>query len=273
MSAQRVCSCIGCELCCSRPSSDRSLLHHVDEALAEALVVCRNMREPPASQAHASLPPHLGRGITPVDCDGNAELPMLGGACTFRRSKPLGMIKGLREILWQTLEAGGTWSAATRIHQLGDASVDYSWLWQLNLHHCSVWDADKFVRFRLGSAGPLEPNVCAVCHPGSTKALHMLVVAIYETTRRHHAVANLVHEADKNCGLTAETAVPGLGHRLASSGHTHVCSKQLRLLVLSLHAFGAGVDCTNTAVATDLANGCLHLATFRRENISYTPIM
>ena len=34
--------------------------------------------------------------------------PMLGGACTFRRSKPLGMLKGLREILWQTLEAGGT---------------------------------------------------------------------------------------------------------------------------------------------------------------------
>ena len=91
---------------------------------------------------------------------------MLGGACTFRRPKPLGMLKGLREILWQTLEAGGTWSAATRIHQLGDASVDYSWLWQLNLHHCSVWDAAKFVLFRLGSAGPLEPNVCAVCHPG-----------------------------------------------------------------------------------------------------------
>ena len=122
----------------------RPLLHHVDEALAEALVVCRNMREPPAFQARASLPPHLGRGITPVDCDGNAELPHARRRVHVQKINTPWNDKGLREILWQTLGAGATWSAATRIHELSDVSVDYCWLWQLNLHHCSVWDEDKF---------------------------------------------------------------------------------------------------------------------------------
>ena len=61
-----------------RHSSDRPLLHHLDEALAEALVVCRNKRhgdEPPPSQAHDSLPLHLGRSITLRDRHGDDELP------------------------------------------------------------------------------------------------------------------------------------------------------------------------------------------------------
>ena len=80
-------------------------------------------------------------------------------------------------------EAEGTWSACTRTHQPSDVSVDHSWLWQLNPHHGSVWHADKFVdcaRFRYGGAGPLELIVCAVCHPGSTKALHTLLAAPFE---------------------------------------------------------------------------------------------
>ena len=34
--------------------------------------------------------------------------------------------KGLREILWQTVEAEGRWSACTRIHEITGPSVDHS---------------------------------------------------------------------------------------------------------------------------------------------------
>ena len=101
-----------------RHSSDRPLLHHLDEALAEALVVCCNKRhgdEPPPSQAHASLPLHLGRGITPVDCVGDDELPSRQ-RMHVQKIKSSWNDKGLRVILWQTVEAEGSWSTCTRIH-------------------------------------------------------------------------------------------------------------------------------------------------------------
>ena len=80
-----------------RPSSDCQILHHLDEALAEALVVCRNMREPPTSQVHASLPPHLDRGITRVDCDGDAEIPRARQRMHVQMMKSID--KGIHEIL------------------------------------------------------------------------------------------------------------------------------------------------------------------------------
>ena len=100
-------------------------MHHLDEALAEALVACRNKRdgdEPPASQAHASLPLHLGRGITPVDRNGDDELPSRQ-RIHVQKIKTYWNDKGLREILWQTVEAEGSWSACTRLHELTGPSV------------------------------------------------------------------------------------------------------------------------------------------------------
>ena len=115
--------------------------------------------------------------------------------------------------------------------------------------------------------------MCRVSSRINKSASHASCCAIFESTRGHHAVANLPHEAAKNCGTTAETAIPGLGHRLAPSGHTHVCSLQLlSCFFFFRHAFDAGVDCTNTTVATDLADKSPHQSTFRRENISNTII-
>ena len=56
----------------------RELLILLDEALAEARHVWRNVRDgikPPAPQADASLHPRPGRRLTPVDRDGDDEHP------------------------------------------------------------------------------------------------------------------------------------------------------------------------------------------------------
>ena len=54
------------------------LLDHLDEPLAEKQHVWRNAcdgKELPATEADASLPPRLGRGLTPVDGDVDDEHP------------------------------------------------------------------------------------------------------------------------------------------------------------------------------------------------------
>ena len=66
-------------------------LFHLDEALAEAQRVWRNVRDrikPPAPEPDASLLPRPGRRLTPVDGDGDDEHP-IGSVGTLRRSSPL----------------------------------------------------------------------------------------------------------------------------------------------------------------------------------------
>ena len=66
-------------------------LIHLDEALAEAQHVWRNVRDrikPPAPEADASLRPRLGRRLTPVGGDGDDEHP-IGSVGTLRRSSHL----------------------------------------------------------------------------------------------------------------------------------------------------------------------------------------
>ena len=66
-------------------------LFHLDEALAEAQRVWRDVRDrskPPAPEPDASLLPRPGRRLTPVDGDGDDEHP-IGSVGTLRRSSPL----------------------------------------------------------------------------------------------------------------------------------------------------------------------------------------
>ena len=73
--------------------------------------------------------------------------------------------------------------------------------------------------------------VCTVCCSGmlDTGASHDSFCAISEAIRRLHAVVNPLREAAMACDPTAEA---GLGHRLAPSGQTHLCSRQLASLGL-----------------------------------------
>ena len=66
-------------------------------------------------------------------------------------------------------ENEGSWVARTRLAELGDSSVDHTWLWRLNPRHGLTLEADEYidsVRFRLGCAGPVEPVTCAACNSG-----------------------------------------------------------------------------------------------------------
>ena len=66
-------------------------------------------------------------------------------------------------------ESEGSWAARMRLAELGDSSVDHTWLWRLNPRHGSTLEADEYVdavRFRLGCAGPVEPITCAACNSG-----------------------------------------------------------------------------------------------------------
>ena len=64
---------------------------------------------------------HLGRGITPVDRNGDDELPSRQ-RMHVQKIKSFWNDKGLRAILWQTVEAEGS----ARLHELTGPSVDHS---------------------------------------------------------------------------------------------------------------------------------------------------
>ena len=109
--------------------------------------------QPPPAPRHA-------RGITPDDGDGDDEHPH-----TRKRTKIQGVItayidSGVREGLLQMHESEGSWAARMRLAELGDSSVDHTWLWRLNPRHGSTLDGEEYVdsvRFRLGCAGPGPP--------------------------------------------------------------------------------------------------------------------
>ena len=99
--------------------------------------------------------------------------------------------------------------------ELGDSSVDHTWLWRLSPRHGSTLEADEYVdsvRFRLGCAGPAEPTTCAACNSGilDTGAAHASCCALGEATRGHNAVSSLIHAAAQQCDHTSEMEVPGL---------------------------------------------------------------
>ena len=109
---------------------------------------------PPPAPRHA-------RGITPDDGDGDEEHPH-----SRKRTKIQGVItacidSGIREGLLQMHESEGSWAARMRLAELGDSSVDHTWLWRLNPRHGLILEADEYidsVRFRLGCAGPVETH-------------------------------------------------------------------------------------------------------------------
>ena len=85
-------------------------------------------------------------------------------------------------------ESEGSWAARMRLAELGDSSVDHTWLWRLNPRHGLILEADEYidsVRFRLGCAGPVEPITCAACNSGilDTGAAHASCCALGEATR------------------------------------------------------------------------------------------
>ena len=125
----------------------------------------------------------------------------LGSAYTFRRFKPLGMMKGCVQYF-------GKLSRLKAVGQPALASMS-SMVPALPLF---AMTAQPSSRPCCGCAGPSGPMVCAACCSGmlDTGASHESFCAISEAIRRHHAVVNLVHEAAKNCGRTAETEVIGL---------------------------------------------------------------
>ena len=104
---------------------------------------------------------------------------------------------------------------ACALAELGDSSMDHTWLWRLNPRHGSTLEADEYVdsvRFRLGCAGPAEPTTCAACNSGilDTGAAHASCCALGEATRGHNAVYSLIHAAAQQCDRTSEMEVPGL---------------------------------------------------------------
>ena len=185
------------------------------------------------------------------------------------------MIKGLREILWQTLEAGGTWSAATRIHQLGDASVDNS----------LAMASSTFITARFGmrtslSAFDLVAQVLLspTCVPSVIQDQQRRFTCSLLRHIRDHSSAPCCskprawgrqelwsHRGNGGSRARAPTCVQRSYPRLFQATPSLSLDPPRLWRWRGLHQ--------HTAVATDLANGCLHLATFRRENLSYTPIM
>ena len=146
-----------------------------------------------------------------------------------------------------------------RLTELGDSSVDHTWLWRLNPRHGLILEADEYidsVRFRLGCAGPVEPITCAACNSGilDTGAAHASCCALGEATRGHNAVSSLLHAAAQQCDHTAEMEVPGLipGTDLrpadiltSALGNTYTA---LDVSICSPHASEAGADCTQSRV-------------------------
>ena len=208
--------------------------------------------QPPPAPRHA-------RGITPDDGDGDEEHPH-----SRKRTKIQGVItacidSGIREGLLQMHESEGSWAARMRLAELGDSSVDHTWLWRLNPRHGLILEADEYidsVRFRLGCAGPVEPITCAACNSGilDTGAAHASCCALGEATRGHNAVSSLLHAAAQQCDHTAEMEVPGLipGTDLrpadiltSALGNAYTA---LDVSICSPHASEAGADCTQSRV-------------------------
>ena len=69
-------------------------------------------------------------------------------------------------------------------------------------------------RFRCGGAGPLELIVCAVCHPGSTKALHTLLAAPFENNGLELCRRSLVLAAQRSCRRRVSMPKPTLVDKL-----------------------------------------------------------
>ena len=171
-----------------------------------------------------------------------------------------------------------------RLAELGDSSVDHTWLWRLNPRHGPTLEADEYVdsvRFRLGCAGPAEPITCAACNSGilDTGAAHASCCALGEATRGHNAVSSLIHAAAQQCDHTSEMEVPGLipGTDLrpadiftSALGNAYTA---LDVSICSPHASEAGVDCTQSRVQAKLQHYGPHLATLLRQNISYSPVV
>ena len=168
------------------------LLAKLDEAYAECHLSWQNVLSgsEPAMQDQPPPAPRHARGITPDDGDNDDEHPH-----SRKRTKIQGIItacvdSGIREGLLQMHESEGSWAARMRLTELGDSSVDHTWLWRLNPRHGLILEADEYidsVRFRLGCAGPVEPITCAACNSGilDTGAAHSSCCALGEATRGH----------------------------------------------------------------------------------------
>ena len=116
------------------------LLAKLDEAYAECHLSWQNVLSgsEPAMQDQPHPAPRHARGITPDDGDGDDEHPH-----TRKRTKMQGVItacidSGVREGLLQMHESEGSWAARMRLAELGDPSVDHTWLWRLNPRHGSI---------------------------------------------------------------------------------------------------------------------------------------
>ena len=249
------------------------LLAKLDEAYAESHLSWQNVLSgsEPAMRDQPSPAPRHARGITPDDGDGDDEHPH-----TRKRTKIQGVItayidSGVREGLLQMHESEGSWAARTRLAELGDSTVDHTWLWRLNPRHGSTLDADEYVdsvRFRLGCAGPAEPITCAACISGilDTGAAHASCCALSEATRGHNAVSSLIHAAAQQCDHTSEMEVPGLipGTDLrpadiltSALGNAYTA---LDVSICSPHASEAGTDCTQSTMEAKLEYYGPHLA-------------
>ena len=258
------------------------LLAKLDEAYAECHLSWQNVLSgsEPAMQDQPLPAPRHARGITPDDGDGDDEHPH-----SRRRIKIQGVItacidSGVREGLLQMHESEGSWAARMRLAELGDSSVDHTWLWRLNPRHGATLEADEYidsVRFRLGCAGPVEPITCAACNSGilDTGAAHASCCALGEATRGHNAVSSLLHAAAQQCDHTAEMEVPGLipGTDLrpadiltSAVGNAYTA---LDVSICSPHASEAGADCTQSKVQAKLLHYGPHLDSLLRQNISY----
>ena len=185
------------------------LLAKLDEAYAECHLSWQNVLSgsEPAMQDQPPPAPRHARGITPDDGDGDEEHPH-----SRKRTKIQGVVtacidSGIREGLLQMHESEGSWAARMRLAELGDSSVDHTWLWRLNPLHGLILEADEYidsVRFRLGCAGPVEPITCTACNSGilDTGAAHASCCALGEATRGHNAVSSLLHAAAQQCDHT-----------------------------------------------------------------------
>ena len=259
------------------------LLAKLDEAYAESHLSWQNVLSgsEPAMRDQPSPAPRHARGITPDDGDGDDEHPH-----TRKRTKIQGVTtayidSGVREGLLQMHESEGSWAARMRLAQLGDSSVDHTWLWRLNPRHGLTLEADEYVdsvRFRLECAGPAEPTTCAACNSGilDSGAAHASCCALSEATRGHNAVSSLIHAAAQQCDHTSELEVPGLipGTDLrpadvltSALGNAYTA---LDVSICSPHASEAGVDCTPSRVEAKLEHYGPHLPALLRQNISYT---
>ena len=113
------------------------LLAKLDEAYAESHLswqIVLSDSEPAMRDQPPPASRHAG-GITPDDGDGDDEHPH-----TRKHTKIQGVITAyidsvVREELLQMHESEGSWAARMRLAELGDSSVDHTWLWRLNPRH------------------------------------------------------------------------------------------------------------------------------------------